>query len=53
MLAEVKEGEDEQDAAIRFMEREFITNQLISMALVYDLSDEVKNYPFYDIHFKM
>ncbi|XP_050715054.1 condensin complex subunit 3-like [Eriocheir sinensis] len=41
VLAEVKVGEDEQDAAIRFMEREFITNQLISMALVYDLSDEV------------
>lgn len=37
-------GEDEQDAAIRFMEREFITNQLISIAMVYDLSDEVKKY---------
>lgn len=41
VLAEVMVGEDEQDAAIHFMEREFITNQLISMAMVYDLSDEV------------
>lgn len=42
VLAEVMVGEDEQDAAIHFMEREFITNQLVSMVLLYDLSDEVK-----------
>ena len=42
VLADVMVGEDEQDAAIHFMEREFITNQLVSMVLLYDLSDEVQ-----------
>uniref|UniRef100_A0A0P4VX19 Nuclear condensin complex subunit 3 C-terminal domain-containing protein n=1 Tax=Scylla olivacea TaxID=85551 RepID=A0A0P4VX19_SCYOL len=40
VLTDVMAGEDEQDAAIQVMEREFITNQLISIILVYDLSDE-------------
>ena len=44
VLADIMVGGNEQDAAIHIMEREFITNQLISTVLVYDLSDEVKCY---------
>lgn len=47
VLTEVMVGEDEQDAAIQVMEREFITNQLLSIILVYDLSDEVRHYCYY------
>ncbi|KAK4302655.1 hypothetical protein Pmani_025270 [Petrolisthes manimaculis] len=41
ILTEVMDTGDDQEMAVRSMEKEFVTKQLISMTMLYDLSDEV------------
>ncbi|XP_071521422.1 condensin complex subunit 3 [Panulirus ornatus] len=41
VMMELMDTGDEQEVAVRCMEREFVTNQLVSMTMLYDLADEV------------
>ncbi|XP_045585282.2 condensin complex subunit 3 isoform X1 [Procambarus clarkii] len=41
VMTEVMDTGDEQEIAVHCMEREFATNQLVEMTMLYDLADEV------------
>lgn len=41
VMMELMDTGDEQEIAVHCMEREFVTNQLVSMTMLYDLADEV------------
>lgn len=40
-MAEVMDTGNDQEMAVRSMEKDFVSKQLISMTMLYDLSDEV------------
>lgn len=42
-MVEVMDDGDTQETLVRCMEREFITTQLVSIIMLYDLSDEVRH----------